>query len=335
MLVATYVESKKRPHTEDHVSVQTTMAAIPDDLRKGDESDAAAYSDCSRSDYPSVNFWTKEEWQRFESMKKDSSDPTDKPGRRGRTRCSQGENVTTRYIEDECGLPIDGGEAGQIRNHARSLWRDLYARQMAPQKWSDATRSVQDQYAREMEKKWPVLRLCADHWKVHYIATKNYPQWYKFYHKKMGKGKDTEPMGPPQKKHKPAVDSDDDDTGDCQTDPELDAVPSASDEDGSTAPPYRRNEDNHDGSSRDTSRPKARALRDPLYVLKRFVDSADSAPPSPVSIHSTNATECSAWWSTRQVVSHLHPLSTASAVSSEVLVILTIHITTPRPRARP
>src|SRR5712691_7937196 len=132
---------------------------------------------------------------------------------------------------------------------------------MAPQKWSDASRSLQDEYAHDMEKKWPLLQLCDHHWKAHYLATKNYPQWYKHHHKKMGDDKDTEQMGPPQKKQKTAVDSDDndddDDTGDCQTDPE------ASDEDRNTAPPSWLNEGIHEGPTRGTSRPKARPLRDP------------------------------------------------------------------------
>jgi len=34
---------------------------------------------CSRSDYPDIKYWTKEEWNKAQSAKKNSSDPADQP----------------------------------------------------------------------------------------------------------------------------------------------------------------------------------------------------------------------------------------------------------------
>jgi len=137
LLMATYADSqaRKRSHMEDRVPAPATRTGVmPDGLHKGEESHTAASSVYSRSDYPNINYWTKEEWNNFESKKKDSIDPTDKSGHQGRTRCAQGENVSTKYIEDEDRSPIGGAEAVQIGCHTRSLWIDFYKRQMASQK---------------------------------------------------------------------------------------------------------------------------------------------------------------------------------------------------------
>ena len=66
----------------------------------------------------------------------------------------------------------------------------------------------------------------------------------------------------PNKKLKTAVDSDDDNTGDCQTDAEANTSPDASEDDSdrNTEPPSWLNDDIHEGPMRGTSRP----LRDPL-----------------------------------------------------------------------
>ena len=44
-----------------------------------------------------------------------------------------------------------------------------------------------------MEKKWPVLRYCENHWKVCALATSIYSQWYQGYRKKMLATRDEEP----------------------------------------------------------------------------------------------------------------------------------------------
>ena len=137
-------------------------------------------------------------------------------------------------------------------------------RGLAPEMWGDAPRSIQDEYAHEMEKKWPVLCYCENHWKDYHLTTKTYPGWYKGYHKKKstGKGKDIKGKGPALKRRKTTVE--DDDAGDCQTDPKTNTVPDGLDDDHTIALPSWLEEDVHEGSSMGTSRPKARPLRDPL-----------------------------------------------------------------------
>lgn len=258
-------ESRKRSHTEDPAPVPVTRANVTLRGPHEEESDSAARAVRSRSEYPAIKYWTKDEWTGNESKKKESSDPTDEPGPRGKTRCAQGINVMTTFIEKEDGEPVSGSDAASMRAYARSLWKDFYARGIAPKTWGDAMRSVEAEYERDMERRWTELQFCSNHWKVHQIAKLNYPQWYKYYHKKMSRGKETK-QGPPQKKLKSAVASDDDDTGDCQTDPGTDTNPEDSDKDKNTTSPSWVDEGIHEETTRGTSRPRARPLQlgDPL-----------------------------------------------------------------------
>jgi len=74
-------------------------------------------------------------------------------------------------------------------------------------KWHDASR-IKDEYAYDMEMHWPVLHYCDNHWKAHKIATQNYPQWYKNYHKKKLKVEEKNSDEPAQKKHRTVIEDD-------------------------------------------------------------------------------------------------------------------------------
>lgn len=268
-------ESRKRPHTEDSPPAPATRASVMPHGRREEGSDPAASADCSRSKYPNIKFWTKEEWLASEGKKSESTDPTDidKTSLRGKARLAQGENVRSTFIETEKGEPVGGKEASDIRHYARSIWKEFYARGAAPRKWGDAPKNVREKYEDDMEARWPVLRYCANHWKANHIAQLAYPPWFKYHNKKMGGVQGTKQMGPPQKKVKKTVDSDadDDSADDYETDsrPNADTTHEASDdsEDRDTTVPSWLNEDIQEGpSTRDKSRPRARPLKigDPL-----------------------------------------------------------------------
>jgi hypothetical protein len=173
------------------------------------------------------------------------------------------------YIEHPNGMAIDGVLAAEIREYVRSIWRGLYARGAAPSKWRDSSREVQDKYIRDMEKKWPVLCYCENHWKANTLVTSIYSQWYKRYHKKMvadakeNKLDDSEPV---RKKARTAIEADDSSSSesesesDCNMD-SLSSAPVPQDEETSdTRPsPNRQNR-----PSQGASRPRARPLRNPL-----------------------------------------------------------------------
>ncbi|KAF8500042.1 hypothetical protein BU17DRAFT_102591 [Hysterangium stoloniferum] len=48
-----------------------------------------------------------------------------------------GENVSTEYIEDENGSPVDGTTAGAIRSYIRSIFRELLKKGTLPNVWSE------------------------------------------------------------------------------------------------------------------------------------------------------------------------------------------------------
>ena len=137
-----------------------------------------------QSDYPAIMFWNKLDWKKTENSWKDSSDLEAKIGECGGTRCSKGENVMMRYIENEDGSPVEGALATSIREFARSIWRGFYSQSIASVKWGDAPLEVRDRYCHEMESAFMVLRYCDNHWKAHMVATSIYSQWYHRFHNK-------------------------------------------------------------------------------------------------------------------------------------------------------
>jgi hypothetical protein len=166
LFVTNFIDSKKRPHAEleDPSPIpETTAVAMPHDHCKQVDSDTSEKDACLQSDYPNINFWMKEEWIEYESKRKDSANPINKPGVRGRMRCAQGENVSMKYIETEDRTLISGRQVAAIREYARDLWKDFYQRGLAPQKWSDALKGVKDKYAQDMEETFKVLRYCNNH----------------------------------------------------------------------------------------------------------------------------------------------------------------------------
>jgi hypothetical protein len=139
----------------------------------------------SQLDYPLVKYWDRSVWKSVIGTRKDTSEVQNKSGSRSGTRSLKGENVMMLYIEDSSGNPIDGNTASGIREFARTIWRSLYDRGLAPESWGQATKDVRDKYCREMENEYQVLRLCSNHWMANALATAIYSQWYRTYNKRM------------------------------------------------------------------------------------------------------------------------------------------------------
>jgi hypothetical protein len=207
----------------------------------------------SQVDYPLVKYWERKVWKTVAGTRKDTSEVQAKTGSRGGSRSSKGENVMMLYIEDANGMPIDGNIAGGIREHARSIWRSLYERGIAPETWGQATMEVREKYCREMESEYPVLRLCNNHWKVNAIATAIYSQWHRTYDKKM----------------KPCPDDDDNSEGDSS-----DSDCNISDDDtgdGAGGPPRKKARTSTISSTISHVEDNRSSLRDPLYVTRHYL----------------------------------------------------------------
>jgi len=249
---------------------------------------SAKSSPLSQLDYPLVKYWEKKEWKSVAGSKKDTSEVQTKTSSRGGTRSSKGENVMMLYIEDANGIPIDGNIASGIRDHARSIWRSLYERGIAPDTWGQATKEVREEFCREMEKEYHVLRLCDNHWKANALATAVYSQWYRTYNKKMkscldhdsdsdgsnsnddnsNDDKDDGPDEPPRKKARTTTVANDD------THPPLPEPEVHVDSEGASMNAIHTDANDSSETSRSESdvqrkednRSSGTALKDPLYV---------------------------------------------------------------------
>jgi hypothetical protein len=68
--------------------------------------------------------------------------------KKGKSRAAAGINVTMLFVVDEAGKPIDGHRATDIRDHARSIWKQLLNNGMAPKKWKTDISVEINQYYR-------------------------------------------------------------------------------------------------------------------------------------------------------------------------------------------
>lgn len=229
-------------------------------------------SHLDRSCYPKIRFWTKQEWKDYEASRKDSSDLVATSGLKGGTRAALGENVRVQYVEHADGKMVDGGMAIEIRDHARKIWRGLWSHGLAPRTWGAATQQVEDAFICSMEERFPVLKLCDNHWKARKIATENYSQWFKPFKGKMegdskANGKrikdesdDGSCIEPVTKKSKAAIEVDDFDATDSDVEAGQVEDPKIAIEVIDDAQPSRREAQ----QPQVTSRPKATVLKDPL-----------------------------------------------------------------------
>jgi hypothetical protein len=182
VLAFTEAHIDKRQHTEDDKS---NLLGSSDSPMLPDRVSNAKLPPLSQADYPLVKFWERKVWKSVAVTRKDTSEVESKGSSRGGTRSSKGENVMMLYIEDTNGLPIDGSLASGMRDFARCIWRSLYERGIAPETWGKATKEVREEFCREMESEFFVLRLCDNHWKANALATTVYSQWYRTYDKKV------------------------------------------------------------------------------------------------------------------------------------------------------
>ena len=222
--------------------------------------------------YPKVQFWTKQEWKDYENNHKDSSDLVATSGARGGTRAALGKNVRVRYVEHFDGKMVSGGLATEIRDHARTIWRGLWSRGLAPRTWGAATQEVQEAFVHSIEECFSVLKFCDNHWKAQAIATANYSQWYKYYKAKMEaeanrkRVKEDSDDGScvelVMKRSKVVIELDALDTVDSDIEASLTEDPKTAAEVIDDAQPSQQEAQQPQA----TSRPNATALKDPLCV---------------------------------------------------------------------
>ncbi|KAG6825574.1 hypothetical protein H0H92_003224 [Tricholoma furcatifolium] len=147
------------PHSQSHILRHQTRTPV---LRQ--------------EDYPKVKYWFKHEWTAAQRERKDSGDGREVT--RGGARTAKGVNVMQQFIEDENGGVVDGFMASDIRKHARALWNSFADAGCHPTTWGKISNTVAETFWEEMRRRFPVLSLCHNNWKVEQIATDNYPAWH-------------------------------------------------------------------------------------------------------------------------------------------------------------
>lgn len=110
----------------------------------------------SIEDYPDVCFWTLASWKRFVADRKG---------------VSNGENFSSRYLEDSEGNPLDKSQINKIHAEAYSLWFFIRDAHRLPLTWGVAAADIADFYRIEIARRCPEMLLCEDDWKANHLAT--------------------------------------------------------------------------------------------------------------------------------------------------------------------
>ncbi|KAJ8588648.1 hypothetical protein M405DRAFT_882040 [Rhizopogon salebrosus TDB-379] len=81
------------------------------------------------------------------------------------------------FLEDMNGQPLSREKKSAILITMRDLWRGFKIQNKAPRTWRKSDPSIQETFRKEMYSKHPELALCADNWKIDFVATERYPSW--------------------------------------------------------------------------------------------------------------------------------------------------------------
>ncbi|KAI0687158.1 hypothetical protein BC835DRAFT_1419973 [Cytidiella melzeri] len=116
----------------------------------------------NRAQYPNTRFWTKEEWFEYRSKNKD----------RNRTQDDK-QNLVLGFLTDTDGSQVDSSTLPAIRQAAFMMFRTMATNSAVglPVTWARGRDTVQlEQFCKNMESKFPILCLCAHHWKADSLA---------------------------------------------------------------------------------------------------------------------------------------------------------------------
>ncbi|KAI6119527.1 hypothetical protein EDD16DRAFT_927569 [Pisolithus croceorrhizus] len=132
------------------------------------------------SDYPSIRFWDREDWDKY------LESPEGQTSNRG----------TMGYLEDKDGNPPSCKTAKAIRKVLRGGWVELMNRELAPPSWGRLSASGRQLIHGLMEKAFPDFKFANNGWKVDYLASTTYPAWRKGMLDDNGKWKQKKGKGP-------------------------------------------------------------------------------------------------------------------------------------------
>jgi hypothetical protein len=88
-------------------------------------------------------------------------------------------SVLSSYMGDENGEEVPESTKSAMCKKAKALFQLLLHTKMAPATWGAAPLNAKTELIFNLEKEYPSLRLCANHWKADMVATNSYSQWYR------------------------------------------------------------------------------------------------------------------------------------------------------------
>jgi len=140
---------------------------------------ASVRKSLKREDVPNVKYFYQ--WDYTNKLKHSRAraavlDPgASSSKQKGGTRlASNNENVQMDYIEDENGVVVNGDTAKQIRGLARSILIEIDSvdSMKLPPSWSSIGITERTYFVKQMYEHYPILGLCDNDWKVHYLASR-------------------------------------------------------------------------------------------------------------------------------------------------------------------
>ncbi|KAL0948527.1 hypothetical protein HGRIS_011087 [Hohenbuehelia grisea] len=81
------------------------------------------------------------------------------------------------YLEDENGVQVSKATRSSIYKYTNTTWTTMADLGLPLGKYSDCNSVVIEWFRRELEKAFPILRLCEHHWKADNIWILNYRTW--------------------------------------------------------------------------------------------------------------------------------------------------------------
>jgi len=120
--------------------------------------DVAPLAELEHENFPHITFWFRSDW----------------PSKRVDTDSKV-------FVETEDGEIVSGDRMADMCKYARILWDIFQDEGIAPPKWGEASAHLRQRYHRLMCDEFPELRFCDKNWKADYIATLNYPLWYRYW----------------------------------------------------------------------------------------------------------------------------------------------------------
>jgi len=110
-----------------------------------------------RTDYPDVHYWFRSEF----ITPREEGPPS-------------GINLKLHFLEDQCGVVVDGLCLWEMRSFAKAIWTWY---KCAPETWGCVNEMTAAEYHRQMCLRFEEFALCTFNWKSQVFATETYPNW--------------------------------------------------------------------------------------------------------------------------------------------------------------